>query len=85
MLIKYYVAQENEKGEKRNKFLFQEDRTLLFAGMVVKFKRLSYQIMYFQLFHAYVDVVCHELKIKNEKNEKITTSGDSEDIGSFEQ
>lgn len=62
MLVKYYVAQENEKGEKRNKFLFEEERTLLFAGITVKFKRTHYQIVYMQLFKGYVDVICHELK-----------------------
>lgn len=84
MLVKYYVAQVNEKGGKRNKLLFEENRDLLFAGMKINFKKVTYEIIYFQLAKEFITVICHELKFKNEESTKNTTSGSPEDDPIFE-
>lgn len=64
MIVNYFVVQENEKGERKNKFLFSEERDLLFAGMEIKFKRQLFQIQYMQLSTKSTNVICYELKKK---------------------
>lgn len=64
MIVEYFVVQMNEKGERKNKFLFSEERALLFAGMEIKFKKQLFQIQYLQLSAKSITVICYEVKKK---------------------
>jgi hypothetical protein len=64
MMVNYFVVQENLKGERTDKFLFQATADLVMSGEEVEHKNKMYQVQHLVVEPNLVKAICYDLKRK---------------------